>query len=217
MTARILGLLANLTAWPIHDDALHGHRDSNTFDSGCAFLDAGCDKREHAAMVFTWRPKRGKAAILPILLLMSLSPLHAQNWMDHLDGPFHRPTEAVDEFGNSLPPLLVYKDEKVETYIPDFTGTYDSITKPALFKQDGEYEFIIYTYYKDTHKTNRSLVVGNAQTGEIHLHKMDQMGGLFGPVVDYHKNKGLPHYLDQTILAYMKLMVYLHKTEGGPK
>lgn len=156
-----------------------------------------------------------KIAFFGILLLISGGYVHAQSWEDHLDGPFHRPTEAMDEFGNSLPPLLLYKDDKAETYIPDFTGTYDSVTRPALFKQNGQYQFIVYTYYKDTHKTNRSLVLGNAENGEIHLHKMDQMGGLFGPVVDYHKNKGLPHYLDQTILAYMKLMVYLHKTEGG--
>lgn len=154
-----------------------------------------------------------KATLLAVVLLGVTASAAGQDWIGYLNGTFHRPTMAVDEFGNVLPPLLLYKDTTVEMYIPDFTGTDESQTRPASFKGNGQYEFVLYMYMIDTHKTNRSLVVGNAESGEIHVHTMDTTGGLFGPVIDYHHNKGLSHRLDQTILAYMKLMVYLHGTE----
>lgn len=155
-----------------------------------------------------------KTIALSLVLLGAVINVSAQTWTRFLNGSFHRPTLLMDESGNFLPPFLLYQDHKVETYIPDFTGTAESQTRPAQFKRNGQYEFILYTYSKATHKTNRSLIVGNAETGEIHLHQMDATGGLFGPIVDYHHNTGLPQYLDHSILAYMKLMVYLHETEG---
>jgi hypothetical protein len=158
-------------------------------------------------------PQMRRATLLVVVLWGVTSSAAAQNWIDYLNGTFHRPTMAVDELGNALPPLLLYKDTTVEMYIPDFTGTDESQTRPALFKRSGQYEFVLYMYMIDTHKTNRSFIVGNTESGEIHVHTMDATGGLFGPVIDYHHNKGLSHRLDQTILAYMKLMVYLHSTE----
>lgn len=158
-----------------------------------------------------------KIIMISALLLGFAVNAAAQNWVDYLNGTFHRPTLAVDEYGNLQPLLLMYEDARVEASIPDFTGTYDSITKPALFKRTGDYMFILYVYHKDNHKTSRTLIAGNAQSGEIHVHTMDDLGGLFGPVIDYHGNKGLPLPVEKTVLAYMKLMVYLHESEGKDK
>lgn len=155
-----------------------------------------------------------------LLLLLAITfgaAASAQNWTDYLNGPFHRPTVEVDEFGDLRTPLQMYQDEKVETSIPDFTGTYESVMRPTTFKKNGDYSFILYVYHKDSHKTSRTLVTGNAQTGEVQINTMDDLGGLFGPVLKFHHNKGLPIPVDRSVLAYMKLMVYLHETEGGRK
>ena len=154
---------------------------------------------------------------LILLLLLTITfgaAASAQQWTDYLSGPFHRPTVEVDEFGNLRAPLQMYEDGRIETSIPDFTGTYESVMRPAAFKEKGDYSFILYVYHKDSHKTSRTLVSGNAQTGEIQIDTMDDLGGLFGPVLKFHHNKGMPLPVDRTVLAYMKLMVYLKEAEG---
>ena len=119
---------------------------------------------------------RSRPVASAVLLMLAINAGAQEEWFHYLNGPFHRPTVAVDEFGNLLSPMLVYHDKDEEVYIPDFTGTDESRTRPAAFKHNGQYEFVIYTYYIASHKTNRSFVTGNAESGEIHLHKMDALG-----------------------------------------
>jgi len=105
-----------------------------------------------------------------------------------------------------MPLLIIYRDSHVEMSIPDFTTDYGLVERPAVFTVSGTYTFMLYTYYIDSFKTNRSLVTGNARTGEVSYHSMDDMGGIWGSLIRYDKNNPLPSHLAAAVSAYVKLL-----------
>lgn len=148
-----------------------------------------------------------KVVLLSGLLFGIATSVSAQAWYDYLNGPFHRPTVAFDEVGdNPIPLLMVYADKEVEMSIPDFTSDHGLVERPAAYKTYGTYGFVLYTYFKDSYKTNRSLITGNIRTGEVSYHSMDSMGGIWGPLIKYDRDNRLPPKLDAAVSAYVQLL-----------